>query len=514
MSGRRLSVALAEYLAVRRALGFKLSTEEPLLEQFVGFCEQADESRVTSELALAWVSAPAKASPGRLEVRLTAVRGFASWLQAGDPATEVPPLGWLPPRRRTTPYLYSADDIAAVVAVARRVKRPLAAATHETLFALLALTGMRVGEAIRLDHSDLSIVEGLLTISNSKFGKSRQLLLHPSTVSALSSYLRRCNELSSAPGEPALFVNAAGRRLNYPVVAHQFRRSGGPSRAERALAALSTDDPRAEALLRSEYDHPLVSGGRRCPGSTGPAVHLARPCGPEVELLVPVRFAGVVRPCRGAPGDVVRGAAMSAIAPTLQEFFTIRLIGQRQASPHTVAAYRDCFRLLFAYVAATTAKQPAELDFADLDAGTINGFLAHLENDRGVSVATRNARLVALHSLFSYAAYRHPEHAALIARVLAIPAKRGSRPLVSFLEREEVEALLRAPETDRWAGRRDHALLTFAVQTGLRVSELTGVCNTDLSLGRGAHVQVMGKGRKERAVPLSRHTVAALRPHG
>ena len=203
---------------------------------------------------------------------------------------------------------------------------------------------------------------------------------------------------------------------------------------------------------------------------------------------------------------------MSAIAPALQEYFTQRLIGQRQASPHTVAAYRDCFRLLFAYMAQTSGKQPAELGFEDLDAGTISGFLTHLEKQRGVSVATRNARLVALRSWFTFAAHRHPEHAALIARVLAIPSKRRDRPLVSFLDPDEADALLKAPGTGRWTGRRDRALLTFAVQTGLRVSELTAVRNTDIAVGRGAHVQVLGKGRKERAVPLSSHTVAVLRP--
>jgi Phage integrase, N-terminal SAM-like domain len=146
---------------------------------------------------------------------------------------------------------------------------------------------------------------------------------------------------------------------------------------------------------------------------------------------------------------------MSAIAPALQEYFTQRLIGQRQASPHTVAAYRDCFRLLFAYLAQTSGKQPAELGFEDLDAGTISGFLTHLEKQRGVSVPTRDARLVALRSWFAFAAHRHPEHAALIARVLTIPSKRRDRPLVSFLEPDEADALMKAPRhqaLDRTAG--------------------------------------------------------------
>lgn len=210
---------------------------------------------------------------------------------------------------------------------------------------------------------------------------------------------------------------------------------------------------------------------------------------------------------------------MSALAPTLEAFFTERLIGQRQASPHTIAAYRDALCLLLAFVAESTGKSPAQLDFSDLDAPTIGGFLTHLERDRGVCAATRNARLAAVRSLFTFAAYRlftfaayrHPEHAALIARVLSIPAKRKSRPLVVFLESHEIDALLGAPDRDSWTGRRDHALLTFGVQTGLRVSELAGVRRADVAFGQGAHVRVYGKGRKERVTPLTSHTVAILR---
>jgi integrase/recombinase XerD len=223
MSERSLSTALADYLAVRRALGFKLDTQQHLLEQFVGFVENSGGSRITTELALAWTTQPAPASPAYLSIRLTAVRGFANWLQATDPGTEVPPHALLPPVRRNTPYLYSDDDIAALLEATRHLRGDLVAATYEVLIALLSVTGLRVGEGLRLDRSDLLLADGLLIITDSKFGKSRQLLLHPTTVDALSRYLRRRRKLSPAPGESAVFVNAAGNRVTYNAAQQAFR---------------------------------------------------------------------------------------------------------------------------------------------------------------------------------------------------------------------------------------------------------------------------------------------------
>jgi integrase/recombinase XerD len=202
---------------------------------------------------------------------------------------------------------------------------------------------------------------------------------------------------------------------------------------------------------------------------------------------------------------------MTVLAPTLQAFFTDRLISQRRASPHTVAAYRDTFRLLLGYAHERTGKAPSTLNLDDLDAHVISGFLDHLERDRRNSIATRNARLAAIHSLFRYAALHHPEHAEVIHRVLAIPPKRADRPEVSFLDRVEVDALLAAPNRTRWVGRRDHALLLVAIQTGLRVSELTGLRRGDVQLAAGAHLRCHGKGRKDRATPLTAGTVAVLR---
>lgn len=202
---------------------------------------------------------------------------------------------------------------------------------------------------------------------------------------------------------------------------------------------------------------------------------------------------------------------MSELCPTLERFFTERLIGQRQASPHTIAAYRDCWRLLLHFVHAQTGKEPYHLDLADLDAGVISEFLDHLERERHNSVRTRNARLAAIRSFFHFAALRHPEHAALIARVLAIPTKRCEQAEVSYLNKAELEALIAAPDQATWTGRRDHALLDLAAQTGLRVSELTALRNRDVQLSTGAHVRCLGKGRKERCTPLAKDTVGVLR---
>ena len=202
---------------------------------------------------------------------------------------------------------------------------------------------------------------------------------------------------------------------------------------------------------------------------------------------------------------------MSVLAPTLQLFFTERLVRQRQASPHTLAAYRDTMRLLLGFAARQLGKQPSELEIDDLDATLIGAFLDHLERDRGNGVRTRNSRLAAIRSLFRYAALRHPEHAAVIERVLAIPSKRFQRNLVTFLAEEEVEALLAAPDCSTWTGRRDRAMLMLAAQTGLRASELTGLRCDDVHLGSGAHVSCLGKGRKQRITPLTAATVALLR---
>lgn len=202
---------------------------------------------------------------------------------------------------------------------------------------------------------------------------------------------------------------------------------------------------------------------------------------------------------------------MTALAPTLQAFFTDRLTHQLGASPHTIEAYRDAWRLLLAFAAAHTGVAPTKLDIADLDAALLGEFLNHLENERGNSIRTRNSRLAAIHSTFTFAALRHPEHAETIARVLAIPPKRYDRRRVTYLTRAEVTALLGAPDRATWTGRRDRTWILLAVTTGLRVAELTALTRGDLSLDTGPHVVCHGKGRKDRTTPVTAEAVALLR---
>jgi integrase/recombinase XerD len=202
---------------------------------------------------------------------------------------------------------------------------------------------------------------------------------------------------------------------------------------------------------------------------------------------------------------------MSALAPTLESFFTVRLVAQRNASPNTVAAYRDAFRLLLTFVHESKGIAPAKLSFEDLDATVVSSFLDHLESHRHVTIKTRNARLAAIHSLFRFAALSHPEHAALIGRVLAIPAKRAPRPLISYLTSAEIDALVAAPRLDTRIGRRDQALLMVAIQTGLRVSELASLRQQDVVFGTGSCVSCTGKGRKQRSTPLRTDTAKVLK---
>ena len=203
--------------------------------------------------------------------------------------------------------------------------------------------------------------------------------------------------------------------------------------------------------------------------------------------------------------------SIATLPALLQSFFTERLLTQRQVSTHTIASYRDTFRLLLRFAQRERHKRPSELNLSDLDADLIGSFLTSLEQQRRCNARTRNARLTAIRSFFYYASFQEPGLSAHIQRVLAIPYKRQARPMVAFLSHEEIEAVLAAPDGNTWLGRRDHAFLTLAFQTGLRLSELTSLDRSAITFGPGAHVRCRGKGRKDRSTPLTTGTAAVLR---
>ena len=369
---------------------------------------------------------------------------------------------------------------------------------------------MRVGEAIRLDRTDYDAAAGTLTVRGTKFGKSRHLPLHPTAITGLNKYLRLRGELMPIPRAPALLLTARGCRLRYERTWETFH----------GLTVSAGLKPRSPAC------RPRIHDLRH---SFAVATLLVSPSGADVQAMLPrlSAYLGHADPrhtyayLSAAPellalavgrlqASQEEADTMTTLTSTVQAFFTDYLTRQRRASPYTIAAYRDSLRLLLAFTARQAGTQPARLEITDLDAPVIGAFLDHLEKERCNSVRTRNARLAAIHALFSFAALRHLDHAAVIQRVMAIPPKRSDRKLVTYLTEPEAAALLAAPDPATTTGRRDHALLTLAIQAGLRVSELTALTRADAFLGTGAHVTCTGKGRRQRITPLTPATAKGL----
>src|SRR6266436_403427 len=258
----------------------------------------------------------------------------------------------------------------------------------------------------------------------------------------------------------------------------------------------------------------MLSWGRRSRAPAARAVHVSRTQSSQLHLLVLAPESGADDGDSGAASASVGGLGMTPSIPTfptlLQRFFTQRLMQQKRVSAHTISSYRDTFRLLLRFAQKRLRTSPDRLAFEKIDAPLVAAFLNEMEKTRGVTVRTRNLRLTAIRSFFRFASYEMPTHSAQIQRVLAMPAKRFDRKLIDFMTRPEVDALLNAPDKCTWSGRRDHALLLTTVQTGLRLSEVTGLKRQDVTFGTGAHVEVLGKGRKQRAIPLSKPVAAVL----
>ena len=441
---------------MRRALGFSLTTFGIRLDSFITWLESTGDTVITSDAAIAWATATRSGStdPAYLARRLDVARIFARHMQVLDPATEIPPMDVLSRRyRRITPHLYPPGEIAAILAAAGELSPPLRAATWQTLLALLAATGMRVSEACRLDRGDAGLDAGVLTIRDSKFGKSRDIPVHPTAVTALRGYEQVRDRLCPAPVTTAFFVSTRGTRIDSHNMPNTFARPGGSRRDHPGRRPAQGKNSRHPPHVHRHDAAGLAPRRRRRPGPAAAAVGLPRPRRPQVVVLVHDRLARAAGPGRRpALARLRRTAVNSSDLPALlQGFFTGKLVIQRQASPATVASYRDTFTLLLAFAAARAGRQPHQLQITDLDAETVGAFLTHLEKERGSSIPTRNARLAAIRSFFRYAALHDPQHAQLIAQVLAIPAKRAGKATVTWLTGPETEALTAAPDRNTLA---------------------------------------------------------------
>ena len=325
MSGIR--PAVEDYLTLRRRLGFTLDKTGRLLEDFVGYLEQAGAAHITTELALAWATSPQGTHPQWWHQRMGIVRGFARYYQAIDPATEVPPAQLLPARRpRVSPYLYSGADLAALLAGARELAPPWRAATYETLVGLLAVTGLRLGEALGLDRPDADLAGGVLVVGRAKYGNPREVPLHESTVMALRRYARIRDRQWPRPQTASFFVAARGGRLGAGTVADNFRAPDHPRRPGRERRTALATPARPSSHPRGPDAGRLVPGRGRRRRQDAAAVHLPRAHPSRRHLLVSPGIPGTARPRRPATRNRSRphpaGAVMSPVAPTLQAFFT------------------------------------------------------------------------------------------------------------------------------------------------------------------------------------------------
>jgi integrase/recombinase XerD len=514
--------ALSQYVTVRRALGTRLAEPAVTLGHFVTFLEGEGSSRITTKLALQWAMTPEGVQPATWARRLSMVRQFAVWLSAFDSETEVPPPRLLPARRRRRrPYIFTDEEIAGLMTEAARRRSPtgLRALTYATLLGLLASTGLRPGEAPALDRSDVDLDHGLLSIRQTKFGKSRMVPVDDSTRDALRQYAEQRDALCARPQSQAFLLSERGQRVHGNTARRMFAMLSCATGLRPATGSRRWGrGPRLQDFRHTFATRRLVEWYRAGldvrPGAAE-ADDVSRSCRGRPHVLVHPSRSRAPGSGDGASCQAASAGRCTMSAPSfpglLQRFFTERLVAQRGASPHTVAGYRDTFRLLFAFATKRLGRAPSALRVEDLDVRFVEAFLDHLERDRDNRPRTRNHRLSALHAFFRYVALAEPALSLQCQRILAIPPKRFERGPEEFLTEEEITALVSAPNTDTWIGQRDRALLLVAVQTGLRNSEMTSLRRQDVELGVGAHVRCLGKGRKSRCTPLRPDVVAVLK---
>jgi site-specific recombinase XerD len=528
MSGHATMINRAqEYLAHRRALGFALDSSGTLLLRFARFADRSNHrGPLTADMALRWASLPQTASPRYRAERLSIVRGFARYLAAEDGRSQVPDHRLLGQNHyRLQPHIYSDRQLRELVLAAAKLPpvdrlRPY---TYSTLFGLLASTGLRVSEALNLNRERVDLDRGILRIEETKFRKSRLVPLHPTATRALRRYVRERDRERLARDSDAFFVGGHGQTLPYSTVRGTFRRLCAQLRwrSNGMLPRPRIHDLRhsfaCRRLLRwyqqgINVDHAIASlstylGHVKVTDTywylTGTAPLLA---------TAGQRFERFARPAPGGDHEHVKPSLPHhLLGPALQRYFCQYLIGQRNLSPQTISAYRDSFKLLIRFLEHQYRQKVDELSVTDLDASRILAFLDDLERRRGNSPRSRNARLAAIRSFIRYTASAEPLLLPVAQRLLAIPMKRFEHGDARYLRREQMQALLEAPDPLTRTGLRDRVLLMLMYNTGARVSEITALRIGDLHLQAGGSVHIHGKGRKQRSVPLWRQTVRLLR---
>ncbi|MGY4497946.1 site-specific recombinase XerD [Bradyrhizobium sp. GM24.11] len=499
--------AIETYLALRRATGFAMSNAEYLLKSFAAFAAERGQTYVETKTAIDW--AALGPSVAQRDARLRAVCRFVRHVRVEDVGHELPPANHFGARKkRRTPHIYTADEISRLVEAALRLRpmRGLRPHTQATLIALLSATGLRISEALKLTIADVTR-DGLL-IRETKFRKTRLVPLHDTAAAGLQRYLAR-----RGPGaaDDPMFIDKRGRPLRYIAVKETFDRLVDKA----GIRSRSAHRPRLHDLRHTFAVRALQgspTGRGRCGAHMAALATYMGHVNIYATLLVPRGHARPLARCRHGRRSVYvrREVIMTPIAPLIETFLRDTLACQRGASRHTRDSYASSFQLLFVFAADRLKVKPSALTLEQIDAGLVSAFLEHLEDERKNAAVTRNVRLAAIKSFFRFLEYRQPAALEQIRRVLAIPFKKTDTRLVPYLLREELQAVLDAPDPATRDGIRDRAMLHVAVCAGLRVPELTGLKVDDIDLP-SMSIRVLGKGRRERTLPLWKPAAAALR---
>jgi site-specific recombinase XerD len=370
---------------------------------------------------------------------------------------------------------------------------------------------------LKLRRVDVDLTKGLLTIRQTKFQKSRLVPLHASTIQILRRYARFRDQKVALPESDSFFLSARGATLDSRTVEYTFRRL---RKRLRWTARGSYRFPRIHDLRHTFICHRLVSWYQQRVDVDNAILALSTYVGHTqvtdtywyvtgIPELMAHRYQ-TFRALRERRYEMSHATSEPNFASLLQHFFTDRLIQQRNASARTVSSYRDTFRLLLQFAQKRLHKPPVQIELTDIDARLIIAFLDHLEVKRRNTIRSRNARFAAIRSFLHYAALKDPTALPTIQSVLAIPMKRFEKPLIGYLSRKEIQALIDAPDAGTWCGQRDRAMLATLYNTGARVSELIAMTVGDVVLQRSSSVRIHGKGRKERTVPLWPTTAAPI----